>query len=128
MIKGLVTANGCFDGLKPWHMFLLGFCRAQGPLLVVGINTDDYIRKHKRPYMRPQEKRAQDLMDLGFIQSVEIFPEDDPSAFIRRHSPEIHCIGEEYRDKAPELKVCRELDIKVVYVPRVGKWSSSILE
>lgn len=123
----LVTCNGCFDGLHPGHLFFLGFCRALGNRLVVGINTDEYIRKHKRPSPMPQELRARALMELGFIQDVEIFPEDDPGAFIDRLRPTLHCIGEEYRLVAPELKVCKRLGIEVAYVPRIGKWSSTAI-
>lgn len=125
MIDGLVTCNGCFDGLHPGHLFFLGFCRGQGTRLVVGINSDDYIRRHKRPLPTPEKQRISDLLELGFIDVVEVFPEEDPSEFIRRNKPVIHCIGEEYRGIAVELKVCAELGVQVVYIPRIGKWSSS---
>ena len=122
---GIVTCNGCFDGLHPGHLFYLGFCRAQGSRLVVGINTDDYIIRKKRPMPIPQDQRRADLMALGFIEDVDIFPEDSPVDFIFRRKPLIHCIGEEYRDIAVELPICCKLGIKVVYVPRIGKWSST---
>jgi hypothetical protein len=41
--------------------------------------------------------------------------------------PTIHCIAEEYRETAPEIKVCEELGIHIVYVPRVGNWSSTMI-
>lgn len=127
MISGLVTCNGCLDGIHPGHLFFLGFCRAQGSRLIVGINSDGYIAKNKRSHPFPAWERKKALMDLGFIEAVEVFTEDNPIEFIRRTEPEVHCIGEEYRDKAPEIEVCKNLGIKVVYVPRVGKWSSTLL-
>ena len=123
----IVTTNGCFDGLHQGHLFFLGFCRAQGGRLIVGINTDEYIIKRKRPVPIPQDQRRQDLLDLGFVEDVEIFQDDNPNEFLRRRRPDIHCIGEEYRDTAVELEVCRKLGIRVVYVPRIGKWSSSLI-
>lgn len=125
--KALVTCNGCFDGLHPGHLFFLGFCRGQGGRLVVGINSDEYIRTHKRPNPIDQQKRAKDLIDLGFIEAVEVFKENDPREFIRRWMPTIHCISEEYMDTAIELSVCDELGIQVVYVPRIGDWSSTMI-
>jgi cytidyltransferase-like protein len=127
VIYGLVTCNGCFDGLHPGHLFFLGFCRAQGSRLIVGINSDGYIAQNKRSHPFPSWERKKALMDLGIIESVDVFTEDDPIEFIRRTEPEIHCIGEEYRDSAAELEICRMKGISVVYVPRVGKWSSTMM-
>jgi len=64
-------------------------------------------------------------MSLGLIEEVEIFPEENPIEFLVRRRPLIHCIGEEYKGVAVELLVCKRLGIKVVYVPRIGKWSST---
>ena len=121
----VVTCNGCFDGLHPGHLFFLGFCRGQGDELIVGINTDEYIRTHKRPDPVPEEDRVRALMSLGVVSRVEVFPENTPIGFLRRTRPDVNCIGEEYRDVAPELPVCRELGIEVVYIPRIGDWSST---
>ena len=123
----LVTCNGCFDGVHPGHMFFLGFCRALGKQLVVGINSDEYILRHKRKNFIPEADRKMRLMDLGFIYAVHIFREETPVEFIRRWRPDVHCIGEEYRDKAVEIGPCKEMGIKIVYVPRIGSWSSSAL-
>lgn len=125
---GLITCNGCFDGLHHGHMFFLGFCRALGDRLVIGINTDEYLRKHKRSNFLPQDQRARELMELGFIEDVDIFPEDNPIEFLKRRLPSTHCMGEEYRDRAIELPICIELGIRVVYVPRIGRWSSTLLK
>ena len=123
--QGLVTTNGCFDGLHPGHLFFLGFCRAQGSRLIVGINTDEYIIRRKRPLPIPQDQRQRDLLELGFVDSVVIFQEDDPNEFLNIIKPDIHCIGEEYKDTAAELDVCRKLGVRIVYVPRIGRWSST---
>lgn len=127
MISGLVTCNGCFDGLHPGHLFFLGFCRAQGSRLIVGINSDGYIAQNKRSHPIPSWERKMSLIALGVIERVEVFTENDPIEFIRRTEPEVHCIGEEYRGSAAELEICRMKGIKVVFVPRVGRWSSTLL-
>lgn len=121
----LVTCNGCFDGLHPGHLFFLGFCRGQGDRLVVGINSDDYIRRRKRREPVPVAERRKALMELGVVHSVVVFDEDEPSLLIASVHPDVVCIGEEYRNRAPELGMCQHLGAKVVWVPRVGKWSST---
>ena len=120
-----VTTNGCFDGIHPGHLFFLGFCMAQGDRLFVGINSDDYIRRHKRREPIPAEERKAALMALGFIAGVSVFGEDDPSTFIATMKPDVHCTGAEYASDCPEAKVCTEIGARLVFVPRVGNWSSS---
>ena len=124
----IVTCNGCFDGLHPGHMFFLGFCRAQGDFLIVGINSDRYLREHKRQNFLPAEERKKALLELGFIEAVVIFDEEGPCRFISNVNPQVHCTGEEYRGRAVEEPLCREKGIRLVYVPRVGKWSSTALK
>jgi D-beta-D-heptose 7-phosphate kinase/D-beta-D-heptose 1-phosphate adenosyltransferase len=126
----LVTCNGCFESpLHPGHTFFLGYCLAQGDELVVGINSDEYIRRKKGYEPTPASKRAQAIMRLGhFIKDVIVFDEDDPCEFIRRVRPNVHCTGAEYMAKCPEKFVCDELHIRLVFVPRVGDWSTRRLK
>ena len=122
-----VTCNGCFDRLHPGHLFYLGFCRAQGDELVVGINSDRYIREKKGCEPIPVSERKDALMSFGFIKAVAEFDEDDPTEFIRNWMPDVHCTGMEYAWTCAERKVCDEIGVKLVFVPRIGKWSSSMM-
>ena len=123
-----VTCNGCFDGLHPGHLFFLGYCRAQGDELVVGINTDDYITRKKRfKPLYTVEKRYTVLMALGIVKEVIVFDEPNPSDFIRKVRPSVHCTGEEYGYDCPEAPTCKEIGTKLVLVPRTQIWSTSDL-
>ena len=124
----IVTCNGCFDGIHPGHLFFLGFCRAQGDILRVGINSDGYIRRNKREPFYSQHKRQKALMSLGFIHDVFVFDEPTPESFLVKMRPDVHCTGEENGLDCPESKVCKELDIKLILVPRINYWSTSDLE
>ena len=122
----IVTCNGCFDGLHPGHLFFLGFCRALGTRLIVGINCDEYIAKNKRPKpFYSAKKRKQMLMNLGIIDNVVVFTEDNPVQFIVKIKPDIHCTGEEYRNNCAEEKICNALNIKLFFVPRISQWSTT---
>ena len=43
--KKLVFTNGCFDILHAGHVCVLEFSRAKGDVLVVGVNSDDSVRR-----------------------------------------------------------------------------------
>ena len=124
----VVTCNGCFNGIHPGHLFFLGFARGQGDELVVGINSDEYIRCKKGYVPIPEAERIQALMDLNFIREVLVFNEPDPREFIRRVSPDVHCTGAEYSNgTCVEEKLCRELGVELKYIPRIGLWSTRAL-
>ena len=127
MKKTVEKCNGCFDGLHPGHLFFLGFACAHGDELVVGINSDEYIARRKGKVLVPVQERVKALMGLGIVKKVVIF-DDDPRCFIRQIHPDVHCTGYEYREgKAIEDQLCKDMGIRLVFVPRVGEWSSTIL-
>ncbi|HTY55385.1 MAG TPA: bifunctional heptose 7-phosphate kinase/heptose 1-phosphate adenyltransferase [Candidatus Binataceae bacterium] len=97
----IVFTNGCFDLLHPGHLQLLGFARAQGDILVVGLNSDRSVRAIKgdsRP-IYPASDRARILAALENVNYVIIF--DDPRAekIIRHVRPDILVKGEDWRGK-----------------------------
>lgn len=58
--KNVVFTNGCFDIIHSAHIQNLKFAKAQGDYLVVGLNTDDSVRRLKgkeRP-INTQEERS----------------------------------------------------------------------
>jgi len=87
----LVFTNGCFDLLHPGHVDLLARCRRLGDRLVVGLNSDDSIRRIKgptRPFMSQEERRAM-LLALRSVDEVIVFDEPTPLALIERVRPDV---------------------------------------
>ena len=68
--KKIVFTNGCFDILHAGHVSVLEFSRAKGDVLVVGINSDDSVRRLKGP-TRPVNKQADRALVLAALQSVD---------------------------------------------------------
>jgi D-beta-D-heptose 7-phosphate kinase/D-beta-D-heptose 1-phosphate adenosyltransferase len=125
----LATCNGCFDGLHQGHLFFLGFCSAQADSLIVGINTDEYIKRKKgRDPFYSVDIRRKALLSLGFIQDVFVFEENTPNNFIRKINPDIHCTGSEYGEDCPERCVCDDIGASLVLIPRIKHWASSKLD
>ena len=81
----IVFTNGVFDLLHPGHVELLEFARAQGDLLVVGINDDASVRRlkgEKRPVF-PLAERMEVLAALASVDYVVPFSEDTPLELVK---------------------------------------------
>jgi len=101
--KRLVFTNGCFDILHAGHVQYLSFARDQGDVLIVGLNSDDSVRRMKGP-SRPvvaQADRAKVLAALESVDYVCVFDEDTPAEIIDAiaQGPITLVKGEDWRDK-----------------------------
>jgi len=89
--KKVVFTNGCFDLLHVGHVRYLAEAKAQGDLLVVGINSDESVKKLKgesRPIQSEQD-RAEILAALASVDFVVTFTEDTPENLIHDVRPDI---------------------------------------
>jgi len=89
--KKIVFTNGCFDLLHPGHVDYLERARALGDVLVVGLNSDESVRRLKGP-KRPinaEMDRALVLAGLGCVNFVIIFSEDTPYNLIKAVQPDV---------------------------------------
>jgi D-beta-D-heptose 7-phosphate kinase/D-beta-D-heptose 1-phosphate adenosyltransferase len=94
----LVFTNGVFDLLHPGHVDVLTGARAQGAHLVVGLNSDDSVRRLKGP-ARPvssEAERAYVLASLECVDGVVIFGEDTPRDLVRFLQPDVIVKGGDY--------------------------------
>jgi len=94
----LVFTNGCFDLLHPGHVEHLAQARALGDLLVVGLNSDDSVRRLKgarRPLVAEAD-RAAALAGLGSVDAVIVFDEDTPLELIEELLPDVLVKGGDY--------------------------------
>ena len=99
--SSIVFTNGCFDILHPGHIHCLQRAKAMGDYLVVGLNSDDSVRRIKgeaRPY-HAQDQRAMQLMALSCVDVVVLFSEDTPKEVIYSLKPDILVKGGDYTDK-----------------------------
>jgi len=94
----LVFTNGCFDLLHPGHVEHLAQARALGDLLVVGLNSDDSVRRLKgarRPLVAEAD-RAAALAGLGSVDAVIVFDEETPLELIEELLPDVLVKGGDY--------------------------------
>lgn len=97
--KKIVFTNGCFDILHVGHKRYLQQAATLGDLLVVGVNSDDSVRRLKGPDrpVNSEQDRAEMLCAMGFIDYVVIFGEDTPYELIKRIQPDILVKGGDYK-------------------------------
>ncbi|MDH4224103.1 MAG: D-glycero-beta-D-manno-heptose-7-phosphate kinase [Deltaproteobacteria bacterium] len=96
--KKIVFTNGCFDLLHAGHIQYLQESRKQGDVLIVGINSDESVRRLKGP-ARPviqEEDRAHVLGALAAVDYVVIFEEDTPLDLIGKIQPDVLTKGADY--------------------------------
>jgi D-beta-D-heptose 7-phosphate kinase/D-beta-D-heptose 1-phosphate adenosyltransferase len=97
---GLTVAftNGCFDLLHPGHIALIEQARREADRLIVGINSDDSVRRLKGPERPLQSEiaRAIVLASLKSVDAVVIFEEDTPMELIDVLAPDVLVKGADY--------------------------------
>jgi D-beta-D-heptose 7-phosphate kinase/D-beta-D-heptose 1-phosphate adenosyltransferase len=97
----VVLTNGCFDLLHVGHLRYLAGARAEGDLLVVGLNSDRSVRRLKgrgRPLV-PFRERAEALAALSCVDFVVGFGEDTPARLVRSVDPHVLVKGEDWRTR-----------------------------
>ena len=96
--KKVVFTNGCFDILHLGHVTYLSWARAQGDLLIVGLNSDASVHRNKGP-LRPivcEQDRAALLLALRCVDYVCIFDEDTPLRLISEIVPNVLVKGRDW--------------------------------
>jgi rfaE bifunctional protein nucleotidyltransferase chain/domain len=100
--RPLVFTNGVFDLLHAGHVTYLDRARSLGASLVVGVNTDDSVRRlgkgEERP-VNPLEDRLAVLAALEAVNLVVPFDEDTPLALVLACHPDIIVKGGDYTAK-----------------------------
>jgi D-glycero-beta-D-manno-heptose 1-phosphate adenylyltransferase len=117
--KKVVFANGVFDLLHVGHVRYLQAARAEGDLLVVGINSDASTRKLKgegRPILT-ERARAALVAALKSVDYVVIFDELDLNPLLREFQPDVHAKGTDYTpNTVPEREMAALLGIRIAIV------------
>ena len=97
--KTIIFTNGCFDILHSAHIKILQFSKKQGDILVVGINSNEPIKRLKGPErpINDIEERTNILSLFDFIDYIIIFNDDTPYNIIELLNPNMLVKGSEYK-------------------------------
>ncbi|ACM63825.1 D-glycero-beta-D-manno-heptose-7-phosphate kinase [Campylobacter lari] len=97
----IVFTNGCFDIMHYGHIKYLEKAKKLGDILVVGLNSDESVKRLKgnsRP-INLEFQRACMLASMYFVDYVVIFNEDTPYELIEFLKPDVLVKGADYKDK-----------------------------
>jgi rfaE bifunctional protein nucleotidyltransferase chain/domain len=123
--RRVVFTNGVFDILHAGHVKVLEKARAQGDLLVVGVNADVSVRLLEKAPGRPinaWRDRAEVVAALGCVDAVVGFAETTPERLMSRLRPDVQVKGGDYRpEDLPEAKHAG----RVVIVPLKKGYSTT---
>jgi D-beta-D-heptose 7-phosphate kinase / D-beta-D-heptose 1-phosphate adenosyltransferase len=125
--KRIVTVNGSFDLLHGGHLHILEEARAQGDVLIVGLNSDASVRGckgSKRPII-PEAQRARMLLALRAVDYVHIFDEAVPMPFLAEIKPQVHVNGSEYGPDCVEAPLVKANCGRIHIVAKIPGLSTS---
>ena len=126
--SGLVFTNGCFDVLHVGHVRYLSASRALGNFQVIGLNSDQSVKRLKGPGrpLNREEDRAEVLLGLKSVDAVVLFDEETPYALIKALKPWVLTKGGDYRrDTIVGADLVESGGGKVVVIPFESGYSTT---
>jgi cytidyltransferase-like protein len=122
----IVLCTGGYDPLHSGHISYFKAARSLGDMLIVGINSDEWLERKKGRAFMPWNERLCIVNNLAMVDEVYTFDDEDDSAraFIRQvraHYPAAELIfangGDRTKDNIPEMDV---QDPNLIFVFGVG--------
>ncbi len=110
----IVLVNGGFDPLHSGHIAYFKAARSLGDMLIVGLNSDEWLERKKGRAFMPWNERLCIINNLSMVDEVYTFDDEDGSARhfiqqVRAHYPDSKIIfangGDRTKDNIPEMDV-----------------------
>ena len=117
-MKKIVLITGGFDPLHSGHIAYINAARELGDSLIVGVNSDEWLRRKKGQEFMPWEERASIVANLYSVSRVINFDDSDNSAknairkvrAIHPHSQIIFANGgDRTKENIPEMDLLQEM-------------------
>lgn len=122
-----VCVSGGFDPLHSGHLEMFHDAAGYGPLTVI-LNSDGWLLRKKGFVFMPWEQRAAIISDLRYVAGVVAVDDADGTVCeaLRRVKPRYFANGGDRKsDNTPEVSLCRELGIEMLWQSGGDKTESS---
>jgi len=115
-MKTIVVVSGGFDPVHSGHIKLIKQARLLGDMLIVGINSDEWLARKKGRAFMPWQERLCVLNNISSVDEVYTFDDEDGTAChllqqVQAHYPDAKIIfangGDRTSDNIPEMSVDR---------------------
>ena len=110
----IVVVSGGFDPIHSGHIKLIKAAKLLGDMLIVGINSDEWLACKKGRAFMPWQERLCILNNLSAVDEVYTFDDEDGTAChllqqVRAHYPDSQIVfangGDRTKDNIPEMSV-----------------------
>ena len=122
-MKKIVLVTGGFDPVHSGHIAYFKAARTLGDMLIVGLNSDEWLIRKKGASFMPWNERLCIINNLSMVDEVYTFDDEDGSARhfiqqVRSHYPDVTLIfangGDRTKDNIPEMTV-QDANIEFVF-------------
>lgn len=127
----IILVTGGFDPVHSGHIRYFKAARALGDMLIVGLNSDEWLERKKGRAFMPWNERLCIINNLAMVDEVYTFDDDDGSARhfiqqVRAHYPDAKLVfangGDRTAENIPEMDV---LDVEFIFDVGGTKTASS---
>lgn len=124
----IALVTGCFDLLHYGHFKFLNFAKSQADTLIIGLESDQFLKDKKGP-TRPlfsQKIRKLCLLEVKSVDKVVSLPYHvNYLKLLQKIKPDFLVISSNDSYYKEKHQVCQKLGIKLVIFPRLKKYSTS---
>ncbi len=127
MRKKIVAVSGGFDPIHVGHIRMIREASEHGDVIVIA-NSDEWLMRKKGYVFMPWKERAEIIESIKGVAAVFQADDDDDTVTesLLRLKPDIFANGGDRKtDNTPEMKVCDELGIEMIWNVGGGKIQSS---
>lgn len=120
-----IWTNGCYDILHVAHVRLFDFAKSLGDLLVVGIDSDERVKKLKgksRPINNAADRREMLLSNRNIDRVVVFNSDEELRAAIRNYDIQTIVVGDDYKHK---VVIGSEYCNEVVFFQKIEDYSTT---
>ena len=127
MIKNTIAISGGFDPVHIGHVKMIEEASKLGGVLVI-LNSDEWLMRKKGYVFMPWKERAYIMGNIKGVVAVTNVDDSDNTVCqaLKRHRPGAFANGGDRKNNnVPEVALCEELDIEMIWNIGGGKIQSS---